>query len=194
VINDIKIQDLSAMVQSVAAVVSLAFAFFTIRHVTSTSHREKSVDAYMYLSETYATLSARRRALRELRDPLAGSVSKEEIEAYFKDYWMFVYREYELYRAGAVSRETYLSWTLALHEYLSNGKGEYYADANNDTIYVTPAETMNAFLVRGRRYYPDFVHFLAKLTAVPQPASDRDIPRWQGQILRIIASVRKYRL
>jgi len=106
---------------------------------------------------------------------------------------MFIYREYEIYRSGAVNKETYLSWTLALHEHFSKGRGEYYLSESGSETYVTPQETLNGFLKRAGRYYPGFVKFIGALQLVPYPKTDAEVLSWQKKIGRVVEQIRKYR-
>ncbi len=187
------IQDWSAIAQAAGTVLGIFGIYLTVRHGTNTSNREKSFDAYIYFSEKFDDLAARRRALRDRFERGDRTLSLSPIRSYFKDYQNLIYREWELFRGGVVAREVFVAWAMGTHRYLHRSDPIFYFDKDGQEKSLTPMDAVMGVLERSKVADPDFMAYMHALLRLPVPEDAREEKIWRRNVARVVAGMGRSR-
>ncbi len=179
------------MAQAAGTVLGFIGIYLTVRHGTRTSNREKSFDAYIYFSEKFDDLAAKRRRLRDRFESGDRTLGIAHVRSYFKDYQNLLYREWELFRGGVVAREVFDSWALGTHRYLHHANAIAYFDKDGQEKSLLPMEGVVGVLERSKVADPDFMDYMHKLVHLPLPQDEKTEKAWRRQVARIVAGIGK---
>lgn len=189
----LSIQDWSGIAQAVGTIVGIVAVYLTVRHGSRMSNREKSFDAYIYFSEKFDDLAAKRRSLRNRFAESDTTLSIRHVRAYFKDYQNLLYREWELYRGGVVANEVFDSWAMGTHRYLHRAEPIHYFDADGQVQFLTTMDGVMGVLQRSKVADPDFMAYMRMLLQLPVPEGSKAEQAWRRKVSKVVSSIARSR-
>lgn len=136
-------QDVGSFVTIVCSpliVVSVIAAFVQIRTQTANTHKQASSAAFLNFSERFQQISLLRRSLKVRAEQGDRTLGREDVMAYFTQYWLLRLEEWQFwdfFGSSLLPFDAYLGYQLNTYAHMAGEKNLDYFDDKGERVTVS---------------------------------------------------------